>query len=82
MLKLYGVECGYKQSPNLTRILTSIIVMADSKDEALQFAQHRYPEALAQGAEHRIVEVNHVIINWPDGEVAVIEEKHSKQFHC
>jgi hypothetical protein len=82
MLKLYSVDTGYKQSANLQRILTSIIVIADSSDQALQFAQRHYPEALIAGTEHRVIEINHVIVNWPEGETAVIENLHCKQFDC
>ena len=82
MLKLYSVETGFNELPNLTRILTSVVVMANTSDEALQFAQRHYPEALAKGAEHRVVEVEHVVVNWPDGEVVIIEKRPSPQFHC
>jgi hypothetical protein len=79
--RLFSVDSGYKELSNLTRILSSIIVMANTADEALA-CPTPLPWALAQGAEHRIAEVNHVVINRPDGEAAVIEEKRSRQFHC
>ncbi len=82
MPKLFSVETGYKQNANLQRTLTSIIVMADSPDHALQFAQRQYPEALTAGTEHRVIEINHAIVNWPEGETTVIERLHCKQFHC
>jgi len=82
MPKLFSVETGYKQSANLQRTLTSIVVMAESSDHALQFAQRHYPEALAEGTEHRIIEASHVYINFPEGKAVVIERLHSKQFHC
>lgn len=82
MLKLYSVETGYKQSVDLQRTLTSIIVIAKSPDQALQFAQRHSPEALAQGTEHRIIEATHVYINFPEGEAVVVERLHSNQFHC
>lgn len=81
MLKLYSVECGYLEAPNLTRTVYSVVTTAETEDEALQYAQQHYPEALAGGTEHRVVAIKHVIIDWRAGE-AVIEEKHSKQFHC
>jgi hypothetical protein len=81
MLKLYSVECGYLEAPNLTRTLYSVVTTADTEDEALQYAKRHYPEALAEGTEHRVVEMRHLIIDWRAGE-AVIEGKHSKQFHC
>ena len=55
--------------------------MAQTKDEALQYAKLHYPEAFTEGSEHRVVEIKHAIIDWRAGE-AVIEGKHSKQFHC
>ena len=55
--------------------------MAQTEDEALQYAQRHYPEALTEGSEHRVVEIKHAIIDWRAGE-SVIEGKHSKQFHC
>jgi hypothetical protein len=82
VLKLYGVETEFQELPNLTRILTSVVVMANTSDEALQFAQHRYPEALAGGDEHRVVEVEHVFVNWPDDSVVIVEKRHSQQYHC
>jgi hypothetical protein len=82
MQRLFSVETGYKQSNNLQRTLTSIIVMAESSDQALQFAQRHYPEALAQGTEHRIIAISHVYLNFPEGEAVVIERLRSKQFHC
>jgi hypothetical protein len=82
MTTLFNVETGFKELPILTRILSSIIVMAESKEEALRLAQRHYPEVLAQGTEHRVIEVEHVVVNWPSGEVAVIEKKNSRQFHC
>jgi hypothetical protein len=81
MLKLFSVECGYFEAPNLTRTLYSIVTMAQTEDEALQYAQRHYPKALSRGSEHRVVEIKHAIIDWRAGE-AVIEGKHSKQFHC
>ena len=82
MYKLFSIDSGYKQSANLTRILSSIVVLAESKDEALLFAQRQYPESLASGAEHRVIEVDHVVVNWPDGSVVIVEKQHSKQLHC
>ena len=81
MYKLFSVEAGLLETPNRTRILFSVITMAETEEEALQFAQQKYPEALAEGTERRVVQINHVIIDWRAGET-VIEEKHSKQFHC
>jgi hypothetical protein len=79
--KLFSVEAGLLEAPNRTRILFSVITMAESKDEALQYAQQHYPESLAEGTEDRVVAIKHLIIDWRAGE-AVIEEKHSKEFHC
>jgi hypothetical protein len=76
--RLFSVDSGFKELPYLTRTLYSIIVTANTADEALLFAQRRYPEALSEGSEHRVVEVEHV---WPDGEVAIVEKQHSKQLH-
>jgi hypothetical protein len=81
MLKLYSVESGFLEPPNLTRTLFSVVTMAETEDEALQYAKRHYPEALAEGTEHRVAEIKHLIIDWRAGE-AVIEAKHSKQFHC
>ena len=81
MSKLFSVECGILEAPNRTHILFSVITMAATEEEALQYAQQHYPEALAAGTEHRVVAIKHLIIDWRAGE-AVIEEKHSKQFHC
>ena len=79
--KLYSVESGLLVESNRTRILFSVITMAATEEEALQFAQQKYPEALAEGTERHVVEINHVLIDWRAGE-AVINEKHTKQFHC
>ena len=79
--KLYSFESGLLVESNRTRILFSVITMAATEEEALQYAQQHYPEALAAGTEHRVVAIKHLIIDWRAGE-AVIEEKHSKQFHC
>jgi hypothetical protein len=81
MLKLFSVECGFLEPPNLTRILFSVVTMAETEDDALQYAQRHYSEALAEGTEHRVVAIKHLIIDWRAGQ-AVIEEKHSRQFHC
>jgi hypothetical protein len=81
MLKLFSVEAGLLEAPNLTRILFSIVTVAETKDEALLFAQRHYPEAIAEGTERRVVEIKHLIIDWRAGE-AVIEEKHTRRFHC
>jgi LmbE family N-acetylglucosaminyl deacetylase len=82
MRKLYSVEAGHKQNPRLTRILSSVVVLAETKDEALQFARQQYPEALSAGTENRVREIDHVFINWPEGETVVIEKLPSRQFHC
>lgn len=82
MYKLFRVDTGFRESPTLTRILTSIVVMAETKDDALRFAQDRYPEVLSQGTDHRIVEVEHLLVDWPDGSVVIFEKQHSKQLHC
>ena len=81
MLKLFSVECGFLEAPNLTRTLFSVVTVAEAEDEALQYAQQHYPDALAEGTEHRVVDIKHAIIDWRAGE-ALIEGKHSKQFHC
>lgn len=81
MLKLYSVDCGFLETPDLARTLYSIVTTAETEGEALQYARQHYPDALAEGTEHRVVEVKHAIIDWRAGE-AVIEGKHSKQFHC
>ncbi len=81
MQKLYSVEAGFLQAPNLTRTLYSVVTTAETEDEALQYAKRHYPEAFSEGPEHRVVEIRHAIIDWRAGE-AVIEGKHSKQFHC
>lgn len=81
MLKLCSVEAGFIEAPNLTRTLFSVITTAETEDDALRYAKLHYPEAFAEGTEHRVVEVKHAIIDWRAGE-AVIEGKHSQQFHC
>jgi hypothetical protein len=81
MLQLFSVEAGVLEEPNRTRILFSIVTVAETEDEARRYAQQHYPEALAEGTEHHVVAIKHLIIDWRAGE-AVIEEKHSKQFHC
>jgi hypothetical protein len=80
--KLFSVDSGFKEPPNLFRISTSVVVVAESKGEAIQFAQQKYPEVFSEGTECLVMEVNHVTIRWDKGEVAVIDQKHSKQFHC
>jgi hypothetical protein len=79
--KLFSVEAGVLEAPNLTRILFSIVTVAETEEKALQYAQQHYPEALAEGTEHRVVAIKHLIIDWRAGE-AVLEEKHSEEFHC
>jgi hypothetical protein len=79
--KLFSVEAGLLEAPNRTRILFSIVTVADTEENALQYAQQHYPEALAEGTEHRVVALKHLIIDWRAGE-AVLEETHSKEFHC
>jgi hypothetical protein len=79
--KLFSVESGILEAPNRTRILYSIITTAETEDDALQYARQHYPEALAEGTEQRIVAIKHFIIDWRAGE-AVLEETHSKEFHC
>ena len=81
MSRLFSVEAGFLEAPTLTRTLFSVITTAETEDEALQYAQRHYPKALSRGSEHRVVEIRHAIIDWRAGE-AVIEGKHSKQFHC
>jgi hypothetical protein len=77
--KLFSIDTGFCERPNLTRTLASIVVMAETKDDALRFARHRYPEVLSQGTELRIVEVDHLLVDWPDGSVVIVEKLHSKQ---
>jgi hypothetical protein len=79
--RLFSVEAGFLEAPNLTRTLYSIVTMAETEGEALQYANRHYPLAFTEGPEHRVVEIKHAIIDWRAGE-AVIEQKHSKQFHC
>jgi hypothetical protein len=55
--KLFSVEAGVLEAPNRTRILFSIITVADTEEEALQYAQQKYPEALAEGTERRVVAI-------------------------
>jgi hypothetical protein len=72
MTTLFNVDSCYKELPNLTRVLSSIIVMANSADKALLLVHRHSSEALAAGAGRRFVDASPV----------VIEKKHSRQFYC
>jgi hypothetical protein len=54
---LFSVDSGYKELPNLFRISTSVVVVAESKGEAIQFAQRQYPEVFAEGTQCHVIEV-------------------------
>jgi hypothetical protein len=79
--RLFSVEAGFLEAPNLTRILFSVVTIAETEDDALRYAKLHYPEAFAEGTGHRVIEIRHAIIDWRAGE-AVITEKHAKQFNC
>lgn len=74
MTTLFSVEPGYKELPTLSRVLSSIIVIANIANEVLLFAKRHYPESLSACAEHRLLEVEHVLVKWPDGLVDIVEK--------
>jgi hypothetical protein len=76
MLKLYSVEAGIKELPNFSRMTTSTVVLAETQAEAIRYVETHCPDVLANADIQRVTEVQHVVVNWPDGLVDIIE-KHS-----
>ena len=81
MSNLFCVECGFIEAPNFTRIMHSVVLIAETEAEALQYAVQLCPEAFAECLEHRVVQINHLIIDYATGDT-VLKEKRSKEFHC
>jgi hypothetical protein len=74
MARLFSVECGPKELPNLCRMTTSIVVLAETPDEAVQYVEIHCPDVLADASIQHVIEAQHVEINWQDGETLVIEK--------
>jgi hypothetical protein len=67
MQKPFSVDSGIKEVPNFCRILASIVVIAETTDEAVHYFETHCPGVLANAAVQRVTEVQHVAINWPVG---------------
>lgn len=75
MPTLFCVELGIPQRKNLHRVTNSIIVMADTPEDATSYVGRRCPELLHRAAVQRVFEeVEHVVVNWPTGEVSILEK--------
>lgn len=57
---------------------SSVVVPANTPDDALTYVQAHCPESLNGTAVQRIYPVKHVIVNWPLGECDIIEQELSK----
>jgi len=79
--KLFSVECGVLEEPNFTRILHCVITIAETEEQALQYARRHYPDIFAACPEHRVVKMKHMIIDYCTSET-VIEASRTKEFHC
>jgi hypothetical protein len=73
MTKLFCVELGVNQQNNLCRVTASIIVMATTTADAASYLERRCPEVLRRAEIQRIFEAEHVFVDWPNGEVAIVE---------
>jgi hypothetical protein len=74
MARLFSVECGTKELPNLCRMTTSIVVLTETPDEAVQYVETHCPDVLADASIQQVIEAQHVEINLQDGETVVMEK--------
>ena len=77
MKKLFCVELGIRQRKNLCRMTTSMVLIAENSEDAIQNVKSRCPRALAQGEVQRVFEVEHVIVYWPTQTISIVESSES-----
>ena len=81
MYKLFSVDCGFLEAPNFTRVLHTIVLLAETDTDALRYAVQLCPADFAECPVHRVVEIKHLIIDYTTGGT-VFEENKPKEYHC
>lgn len=74
-MALYCVEIGTHTLKNLSRMTSSVVVSAKTPAEAVSYVEGQCPELVRLAAVQRVFEAEHVIVDWPSGDVAIIERK-------
>jgi 23S rRNA A2030 N6-methylase RlmJ len=73
MPKLFCVELGIRQRKNLCRMTSSVLIMAKTPADAVEYVTRRCPRLLRRATVQRVFETGHVVVDWPTGDVAIVE---------
>ncbi|MDT8070598.1 MAG: hypothetical protein ROO76_20755 [Terriglobia bacterium] len=80
MARLYCVDLGFREAPNLVRMATSIFVAAENAAAAIQYVEDRFSAVLLRASIQRVVEAEGLIMNWTSGELELVRDSEQTQF--
>ncbi len=74
MARLYCVDLGFREAPNLIRMSTSVFVSAENAAAAIQYLATNFPAVLHRAPIQRVVEADGLIMDWTSGELELIRD--------
>ncbi len=73
-MSMFCVEIGFQQEHNLWRMTTSVVMDAETPEEALRRMEAYRPFLSNACKVQRVFPVEQVVIDWPTGVTAVVEQ--------